>query len=317
MKNLRTAVIGCGARGQGHIRALKSFEDVDVVAICDPVDVAREVACRDHQIENGYAAVEDLLSKEELDAIVVATPPHLNAPVAKLCLEEGIDTLLEKPPGLNVPECVELRDISVRTGAKGMVGWNRRFNPLILEAKALIAERGPVTQLVGEFHKSVQRILDSEVFGEGLMDNLLLETPIHAIDTMTFLAQSKVVEVHSFVRRATSIYKDVHAALVVFENNCVASIIANYTTDARLERYEVHGCGISAYLEGVRQGVVYCDGNQKELDGSNFQRSTDDQDRFFLDCVISGRPIEYPAANLDAAVESMGLCAKILDGLRE
>ena len=317
MANLRAAVIGCGARGRGHIKVLKSFEDVDLVAVCDPVVSARERACRELQIENGYGSVEDLLSKEKLNAIIVATPPHLNAPVAKVCLEAGVDTLLEKPPGLRVAECAELRDIAARTGAKGMVGWNRRFHPLIVEAKSMVEERGPITQLVGEFHKSVQRIRTSEVFTEEMMDNLLFETPIHAIDTMSFLAHSKVAEVHSYVRRVTSEYKDVHAALVVYENGCVASLIANYTTDARLERYEIHGCEISAYLEGVKQGCVFRDGERMELDGSRSWQSTDHQSRFFLDSVKSNRPIEYPGANLDAAVETMELCEKILDGLRE
>ncbi len=310
-------MIGCGNRGRGHIRILKSFEDVDLVAVCDPIEPAREGMRQEHQIEKGYAGVEDMLSKEDLNAIIVATPPHLNAPVAQVCLEAGIDTLLEKPPGLSVAECTTLRDTAARTGAKGMVGWNRRFHPLIVEAKSMVDERGPTTQLVGEFHKSVRQIKDSEVFTEFLMDNLLLETPIHAIDTMCFLAGSKVAEVHSYVRRVTSEYKDVHAALVVYENGCVASIIANYTTDARLERYEIHGRQISAYLEGVNQGVIFCDGERKELDGSKSRESTDDQNRFFLDCVKSNRPIESPAANLDTAVQTMDLCGKILQGLRE
>ena len=46
-------------------------------------------------------------------------------------------------------------------------------------------------------------------------------------------------------------YRDVHAALVAFENGVVAQLIHNYTTNARLERYEIHGHEISAYLEGV------------------------------------------------------------------
>ena len=73
------------------------------------------------------------------------------------------------------------------------------------------------------------------------------------------LADAPVSEVHSFVRRVSA-YRDVHAALIVFENECVAQLSANYTTDARLERYEIHGRDISAYLEGIRGGEFVCDG---------------------------------------------------------
>ena len=316
MEKLRAAVVGCGARGKGHIRILKSFEDIDLVAVCDPVDEIRERRRGEFEVDKGYANLADLLSKEKLDAIVVATPPHLNAPVAMECFEAGINTLLEKPPGLSVEECKALRDTSARTGAKGMVGWNRRFHPMVLKAQSMVAERGPVTQLVGEFHKSVRQIAASGVFTEQVMDNLLLESPIHSIDTVYALANSKVAEVHSFVRRAMSDYKDVHAAVVLFESGCVASIIANYTTDARLERYEIHGVEISVYLEGIRTGVAFVDGKEVKLGGER-DASTVDQNRFFLDCVRSGRPIERPAANLDTAVETMELSLKILEGLRE
>ena len=82
------------------------------------------------------------------------------------------------------------------------------------------------------------------------MDCMLFETPIHAIDTIRFLAGADVSEVHSVVQRSMSGYRDVHAALVAFENGVVAQLIHNYTTNARLERYEIHGHEISAYMEG-------------------------------------------------------------------
>ena len=47
-----------------------------------------------------------------------------------------------------------------------MVGWNRRFHPIILEAKRQVAARGPVTQIVGEFHKSITRLAQSGKFPE-------------------------------------------------------------------------------------------------------------------------------------------------------
>lgn len=316
MRALRVAVVGGGSRGRGHMAILKAFPDVDLVAICDPVESARERAHDDFQVENGYGSMEDLLSHEKLDGVIVATPPDLNAAVSMISLEAGIDTLLEKPPGWSVAECVALRDAAARSGAKGMVGWNRRFDPLVIKARMMVMARGPIIQLVGEFHKNVRQIERTAGFPELVMDNLLLESPIHSIDTICALADAKVREVHSFVRRSISRYKDVHAALVVFENDCVASIVANYTAGARLERYEVHGEDISVYLEGISGGVAFCDGERIELEVDRKQ-STIDQNRFFLDCVRAGRPIGPPAADLETAVETMELGVGILEGLRK
>ena len=311
MANLRVAVIGCGGRGRGHMKILSEFEDTDIVAICDPVESARNNAGDTFNVSKRYRTIETLLDKETLDAIFVATPAHLNGEAAAPCLERGVNTLLEKPPGMHVQETINLRDTAKKTGAKAMVGWNRRFHPIIVETSQRVKARGNVTQLVGEFHKSITRLAQSGKFPEHLMDNMFLETPIHALDTLRAIAEADVQEVHSVVQRTISDYKDVHAALILFDNGCVAQLIANYTTDARLERYEIHGRDISAYLEGVSHGTIFCDGTQHKLTDPG-SGGTVEQNRYFLDCVKTNTPVSLPAANLDEAVKTMQLAADIL-----
>ncbi len=311
MANLRVAVIGCGGRGRGHMKILSEFEDTDIVAICDPVESARNNAGDTFNISKRYGTIEALLDNETLDAVFVATPAHLNGEAAAPCLERGVNTLLEKPPGMHVQETINLRDTAKKTGTKAMVGWNRRFHPIIVEASQRVKARGNVTQLVGEFHKSITRLAQSGKFPEHLMDNMFLETPIHALDTLRAIAEADVQEVYSFVQRTISDYKDVHAALILFDNGCVAQLIANYTTDARLERYEIHGRDISAYLEGVSHGTIFCDGTQHKLTDPG-RGGTVEQNRYFLDCVKTNTPISLPAANLDEAVKTMQLAADIL-----
>ena len=315
MAYLRVAVIGCGSRGRGHMQILSAFEDTNLIAICDPIEGARNNAGDSFNISKRYDTIDAMLDNESLDAIFVATPAHLNAEAALPCFERGINTLLEKPPGMSVSETIVLRDTAKRTDAKGMVGWNRRFHPIIVQAKQMVKERGNITQLVGEFHKSITRLAQSGKFPEHLMDNMFLETPIHALDTIRYIAEADVKEVHSVVQRTISKYKDVHAALILFDNGCVAQHIANYTTDARLERYEIHGKDISAYLEGVSHGNVFCDGTKHELTepGSG---GTVEQNRYFLDCVKSNTPVSFPAANLDEAVKTMQLAEDILSGIK-
>ena len=311
MANLRVAVIGCGGRGRGHMKILSEFEDTDIVAICDPVESARNNAGDTFNVSKRYGTIEALLDNEVLDVVFVATPAHLNGAAAAPCLERGVNTLLEKPPGMHVQETINLRDTAKKTGAKAMVGWNRRFHPIIVEASQRVKARGNVTQLVGEFHKSITRLAQSGKFPEHLMDNMFLETPIHALDTLRAIAEADVQEVYSFVQRTISDYKDVHAALILFDNGCVAQLIANYTTDARLERYEIHGRDISAYLEGVSHGTIFCDGTQHKLTDPG-SGGTVEQNRYFLDCVKTNTPVSLPAANLDEAVKTMQLAADIL-----
>ena len=105
MSCLRVAVVGCGPNGRrGYMAHLQSFDDVEIVAVCDPVPVARNGAGDEFGVSRRYADVDELLDNETLDAAFVITPAHLNAPVALRCLERGVNTEVTKPPGLRVAE---------------------------------------------------------------------------------------------------------------------------------------------------------------------------------------------------------------------
>ena len=318
MSKLRVGFVGCGGRNRrGHMSFMSTFDDVEMAAVCDPVAEARDGAGEQYGIAARYERVEQMLDAEELDAVVVATPAHLNAVAAQPCLERGIDTLVEKPPGMTVSETLSLREAAARTGAKGMVGFQRRFHPMVVKAQEMIAARGPMTQIVGEFHKSMTREVKSGYHDESVLENVIMETPIHAIDLVSAVARSDVAEVHAVARRAVSKYTDVFAALVMFENGCVAQIVANYTTDARLQRYEFHGRDISAYLEGISEGVLVYDGKRESLEDPGGTGGGYELDRHFIDCVKGDRPISLPACDLEGAVKTMELTEAIVAGLRD
>lgn len=313
-ERLRVAVIGCGGRGRVHLGILRAFADVEIVGVCDMRQAAAEAAGEAFGVTGRYTDAAAMLAELAPDAVVVAATVTENARVAALPLSLGIPTLLEKPPGMSAAETHDLRETARRAGAMAMVGWNRRFDPLIVQARAAIAARGPVTQVVGEFHKSMARIIAAEAFPPDVLDRQLLESPIHAVDLVCAVAGAPVAEVNALARRAASPYRDVHGALIRFENGCVGHLIANYTTDARLERYEIHGHGISAYLEGVDRGELVCDGARRPLTANPPGNGTREQDRYFLDHVRDRCLLGPPAADLDAAVATMALADAILAG---
>lgn len=312
---LKAVLVGCGGRGRSHIASVIKYDDIEFIAICDPSTEILDSTGDEFNIANRYSDVEALLQTENIDVAFVAPPAHLNAETALPLLRRGIHTMLEKPPGMTVAETRQLRDTAAESGAIVMVGWNRRFHPIIVKARELIEARGPIVQIVAEFHKSMTQ-LDTARWPDIVKDNFLLETPIHALDLLRSLAGADVSEVYPIERRVFSRYVDLHAALIIFENDCVAQFTANYTTDARLERYEIHGRDISAYLEGVNEGTVVCDGERHRLTDAG-TGGTEEQNRFFINCVKHDQPITLPAANLGEAIKTMELAEKIRAGLRE
>ena len=317
MSKLKVAVIGAGPKGREHAQVLSGFPDVVLTAVCDPQIQNRESLANELKIPHAYACMEEMLSEHEITAVFLATPPHLNASVARSFLERGVHTMIEKPAGMTAAETMDLRDTAATTGRKAMIALNRRFNPIIVRAWEMVKARGPVVQLVGEFHKGLKAIEKRGKYGPDVLDNFLMSNDIHAIDVVRFMAGSEPLEVHSYGRRVASDFRNMHAALVRFENDVVANLAFNYTTDSRLERYEIHGMGISAYLEGVDRGVVYCDGDRLDLNPENCGGAggTEQENRFFVYCVKNDRDIVLPAANLDEALKSARLVERIRDGL--
>ena len=147
------------------------------------------------------------------------------------------------------------------------------------------------------------------------MDNMFLETPIHALDAIRAIAEAEVQEVHSVVKRTISDYKDVHAALILFDNGCVAQHIANYTTNARLDatRFtaETSPPILKVSLTARFSATV---ANTK----SPTQATVVPLNRIGISWIVSNpiRLFRSPAANLDEAVKTMELCEAILSGLR-
>jgi predicted dehydrogenase len=307
---LRVGLVGCGPRGLGHARIVAQLAGARLAAVCDPAAAARGAAAREFDVAGQYERIEQMLADAALDAVLVNAPPHLNAEAAMVCLEAGMDTLVEKPPGLRVAETRALRAAAARSGARCMVGVNRRFNPLIAEARRLVAERGPLVTVVGEFHKNLVEVERQGRIAEPTLERFFYETPIHALDCVRWLAGAPVREVHGVTHSAVSRHRDAFGALMQFENGCIVHLVANITSGARLERYEIHGAGISAYLEGVNRGHVVADGEVTELVGDG-AGSTLEQDRYFLDCIRHNRPIGPPACDLDEAVATMELMAAI------
>ena len=313
---LRVGIAGYGRRGVSHASALsQSVPEAVVVAVSDPSDIARERAESDYPDVATFAAAEDLASDGGVDAIVVAAPAHLNGAVAREVFPSGKPVLLEKPPAMSSRELQELIELAGASGSRVMVAFNRRFNGLIRAAVDAVRDAGPVIQIVAEFHKDIREFTEDSRFSPEIMDWMLMESPIHAVDLVTAIADAPVATVSSIVKRVVSPYRDVHAALIEFENGVVCQFGAAYTAGGRLERYEIHGRYVSAYLEGVNRGWLVR-GNETTDLGASYARGSDlvAQDGEFVRAVVESMPFCDNAATLESSRETIGLCERILDG---
>ena len=92
-------IIGVAGRGfDSHLKTFSQFEDVEIGAVCDVYQpyVERAVAYTEGKAK-GYHDYRDLLADPNIDAVVVATPPHWHALMTLDALQAGKDVYCEKP----------------------------------------------------------------------------------------------------------------------------------------------------------------------------------------------------------------------------
>ena len=106
-RRIRHAVIGLGSQGRLHARTFDSFEDCELVAICDVDPRRRERARNELDAPASLRLIEDfrtVLSDPDIDSISIATPDHWHTPIALHALGAGKHVYVEKPCCHNIHE---------------------------------------------------------------------------------------------------------------------------------------------------------------------------------------------------------------------
>ncbi|MBN1934438.1 MAG: Gfo/Idh/MocA family oxidoreductase [Anaerolineae bacterium] len=331
---IRVGVIGAGGIARSvHLPALADMDDVRVVAICDLVQGRAAAQAEKYGIPNIYAIYHDMLAHETLDAIFVLVEPGNLFHVVWSCLDAGLPTFMEKPPGIDLYQAQSLARKSAETGRILQVGFNRRHIPLVRHVVDLVRARTAITQVEGCFMK----------YGDGAFDRGALSAfasdTIHAVDLMRAIAGGAPVSAASVIGQYDE-YPTVNAwnGVCRFDNGVTGTIKANYRVGGRIHRFEVHGPGVSAYInlgfgpqacdatvlsyEGAPQYSLAAQGTSPQgilrIDGMELAGSTEfyryygfyQEDRHFIDCVRSGTP---PETGIDDAVKSMALVQMFVD----
>ena len=136
MSRMPIAVIGAGLIGKTHIERALQHPNLELVAIADPTPAARALAesigvpC--------HADYKAMLDAARPRGVVVATPNVTHAQITVDCLERGAAVLVEKPIADTLDDARRICEASHATGLPVLVGHQRRHNPIMRSAKAII-----------------------------------------------------------------------------------------------------------------------------------------------------------------------------------
>jgi len=127
---INLAFIGTGGMGTGHVGTCSQMRDVNIVAVCD-VDESRQRRAADvaGTSPKTYTDFRRVVERNDVDAVVIATPEHWHPLIACAAFDAGKDVYTEKPLGHNVREGRVVAERAAQHGRICQVGLQQRSGP--------------------------------------------------------------------------------------------------------------------------------------------------------------------------------------------
>jgi predicted dehydrogenase len=153
---IKGAIIGLGKMGLSHAAILGAHPDAEMVAVCDTSSLVLDAFKKYSQVKT-YSDYREMLEKESLDFVLVATPTKFHYPMAKLALERGLHVFCEKPFSLRTTEGEELVRLAGEKWLVNQVGYHNHFIGTFRELKRLLQARvlGELVHFTGEAYGPV------------------------------------------------------------------------------------------------------------------------------------------------------------------
>ena len=146
MKKIGVAIIGCGGITlQNHLPGLALCAETEVVALCDTNAATLEKASRDTGIAVTSTDYAEVVRRDDVQAVIIATPNVAHAPIALAAIAAGKHVLCEKPIAMTFADAQKMADAADAAGVRHMTAFTYRFVPAMRYLRHLVA-RGDLGQ---------------------------------------------------------------------------------------------------------------------------------------------------------------------------
>ena len=185
MSAIRFGLIGYGAWGGQHARAIAQTPEAELAAICVRSDEGRKQAAAEHPAARLYADYREMLARETFDVADVVLPSDLHFEVASAVLASGRHLLLEKPMALSVDDCTQLIELAKRQNRLIAIGHELRHSSLWGKVKQLVdagAIGEPLYAMIELWRRPYRLGSGGWRYDISRVGNWVLEEPIHFFD---------------------------------------------------------------------------------------------------------------------------------------
>jgi myo-inositol 2-dehydrogenase/D-chiro-inositol 1-dehydrogenase len=306
-------LLGLGRIGKIHFRNIMHyFDQARIVAVADPL-------YNKISFEETYGKIffskseEEIITHPDVEAVLICSPTSAHANSLRLAMAHKKHIFCEKPMDLSLKTTAILTDLSINSGVKLMMGFNRRFDPDFMKAReTVVAGKVGKVQIVKITSRDPGLPPIDYIRNSG---GLFMDMAIHDFDMARYMMNKNVVEVFSkglvMVDEAVGKAGDIDTALttLTFEDGTYAVIDnsrkAVYGYDQRIE---VFGSGGMLQVENNQhnRNILY---NETGIHQSlpldffmdRYAESYLGEMKMFIDAVVNDKPVTVTAGDALAA----------------
>lgn len=161
---MRFGIIGCGTIAQVmHIPYVVELPTIELHALVDPALDRAEVLADQYNVAHAFERTEELIESvgNELDAVIVLTPPHTHADTVVQTLDAEIHTLVEKPLAVSPDDANQMVEAAQQTDVTTMVAYMKRYDPAYERALEELEEIDEIDRITAyDVDPDHQRIIE-------------------------------------------------------------------------------------------------------------------------------------------------------------
>src|SRR5262249_26784544 len=133
------AFIGVGDQGYGvDFKAALSVPGVKMLAVCDIYQPYLERALKDVPDAKGYTDYNEVMDRKDIEAVLIATPLYMHAPIATAALQAGKHVFTEKMMAYTIEDGKKMARAAIDSKKVLQIGHQRRANPMYNHAWEMI-----------------------------------------------------------------------------------------------------------------------------------------------------------------------------------
>ncbi|MGB3160098.1 MAG: Gfo/Idh/MocA family oxidoreductase [Carnobacterium sp.] len=220
---MRIGIIGLGDIAQkAYLPVLNEKEGIELV-LCTRNKEKLESLAKKYRLSEYVQTVEELIDSK-VDAALICTPSPTHFELTKKLLENGVHVYIDKPIAMNLNETKEIVQLAKEKELIAMVGFNRRFAPMI-------------TALKNEGKAELVMIQKNRYILPGDKKSFVVQDFIHVVDTLRFLMDTEILDLTvQFLEKEGLLYnvviqligKECTAVGIMNRNNGITEEIIEY-----------------------------------------------------------------------------------------